>query len=224
MGTYVSLAYHLRPSSPPPSHSPFFLSSFVLASLLLLLLLPHPNSAELPSLRFPFSSARRLRSPATCSSPVRLAHPPPPTKLPRVPRVIEVTLHGALGYVVCPIFTHGKSTLKRRWSPPPLSLSPFLSRSFSPPPPCFQTLLLLLLFFFSASYSSPPIFFLHPLLRLLFNKRRSPLRSAHNNHSDAFDVRDRVCSIWRKHYPFSCQRGDGVLFRGEGKKRDFESL
>lgn len=139
-----------------------------------------------------------------------LSAPPPPytprffsllfiVRLPRVPRVIEVTLHGALGYVVCPIFTHGKSTLKRRWSLLSLSLHLCLlalSFSLSSPSSFLSPFSSSSRFASSyaaipsscpssssgstspssssASYSSSPIFFLHPLLKLLFNKRRSP--------------------------------------------------
>ena len=157
---------NVRLFSVPPPPLPLFLL-FILVRSRIPPLLSHLSStlrSGLPSLGFPFSSARRLRRlvPLPFVLPALLLRP---TKLPRVPRVIEVTLHGALGYVVCPIFTHGKSTLKRRrWS---LLFPLFPSSSLFPDPLLSSPLLRFLQF-------SPPIFFLHPLLRLLFNKRRSP--------------------------------------------------
>lgn len=177
------------PLPPPPGlctplRSDSFLSCFVSRGVPL----PQPGRVELPRLAFlfpPFASS------ATCFSPVRFSSPffcrffslLFILRLPRVPRVIGVTLHGALGYVVCPIFTHGKSTPKRRWSLLSFSFPyPFRSRlrlllhlrptplrpprpprpSAPLPPPLLLVLTVLLL-----------PFFLHPLLGSLFNKRRS---------------------------------------------------
>lgn len=119
VGTYVSLAYHLSLSL---SFSVFLFilssSSFTSFSSSLLplwriyLFSPFgPARRFVPPSRLPFSSLfpRSLHAPLAGSSS-RLAafgyhlghrgHPPRCTR-----------------YVVCPIFTHGKSTLKRRWTP-----------------------------------------------------------------------------------------------------------
>lgn len=140
-----------------PLPLPPFLSLFILFHSCGVLFSPL-RRVELLRLAFlfpPFASS------ATCFSPVRFSSPffyrffnlLFILRLPRVPRVIEVTLHGALGYVVCPIFTHGKSTLKRRWSLLPFSLFLFLFlRSF-----VFVLFLLVLL----------PLFFLHLVFRFL---------------------------------------------------------
>lgn len=121
VGTYVSLAYHLlSPSSSSSSSHPLSLSSFFrrLPVLLLFLfsepafflLLDRLDDSFLPRIHLPSLPSRSFRAPfARSSSSSRLAafgyhlghqgHPPRCTR-----------------YMVCPIFTHGKSTLKRRWT------------------------------------------------------------------------------------------------------------
>lgn len=138
---------------PPPLPLPLFLL-FILVRSRIPPLLSHPDSP----LRASFAwLSFFLRSPTPLRRLVPLLFVLPAllllllfllrsTKLPRVPRVIEVTLHGALGYVVCPIFTHGKSTLKRRRRS--LLFLLFRSSLFPDPSPS------LLLLFSSASYSS----------------------------------------------------------------------
>lgn len=155
VGTYVSLAYHLLPLSlPSPSLSlslalSLFLSSFPRRPpVLLLFLFGEPafflhldrlDDSFLPRIHLPALPFRSLRARSSSSS--RLAafgyhlghrgHPPRCTR-----------------YVVCPIFTHGKSTLKRRWTP---------VRSFSLP--------------FAKHHRYAPL--LSRIARLLLNKRRS---------------------------------------------------
>jgi len=111
VGTYVSLA------SPSPFLSLSFFSFLRRPPVLLLFLfgesafflhLDRLDDSFLPRIHFPL---RSLLAPfARSSSSSRLAafgyhlghrgHPPRCTR-----------------YMVCPIFTHGKSTLKRRWTP-----------------------------------------------------------------------------------------------------------
>lgn len=137
------------PSSPSPSSS--------LSLSLLLVPSPSSRSSSFPLWRArPFfsiwtgstirsslasTSLRSLLAPfARSSSSSRLAafgyhlghrgHPPRCTR-----------------YMVCPIFTHGKSTLKRRWTP-------VRSSSLSSP-------------------STTAMLFFYPVSRLLLNKRRS---------------------------------------------------
>lgn len=118
VGTYVSLAYHLSLFL-FLSLSLFFtralvvllfFSSSSLANLPFFLYLDRLDDSFLPRV-FPSLPPRSLyASLASSSSSSRLAafgyhlghrgHPPRCTR-----------------YVVCPIFTHGKSTLKRRWTP-----------------------------------------------------------------------------------------------------------
>lgn len=144
MGTYVSLAYHrslpllflsrssavLHVFSSSLANPSFFLfgagwtirSSLASAS-------PRPLSS-FPSLT---SFARSSSSSSLVAFGYHLGHPGHPSRYTR--------------YVVCPIFTHGKSTLKKRWAP---ARSSFLSS-----PTMFASL------------------FFYPVSRLLLNKHQS---------------------------------------------------
>lgn len=127
VGTYVSLAYHHLPPSLSlslfVSFSHSSSSSFSSSSSSSSSYPPLPPPLSRTCLFSPFGPTRRFVPPSRPLPPFALFAPfarsSSSSRLPAFGYHLGHRGHPprCTRYVVCPIFTHGKSTLKRRWTP-----------------------------------------------------------------------------------------------------------